>query len=111
MPRRRRHQFKRASTLSIRRSEIPALRVGDQKIAKRLNARNGFQLFRINEIGVERDGIALAEQRHQSAVLFDQIIRQHRDTEPALTGAQNTEDVVDDEMRYARSLAVARDLY
>src|SRR5271168_947275 len=94
----------------MQRSEIPALRVGDQKIAKRLNARNGFQLFGIDEIGIERDGVALAEQLHQSAVLLDQIIRQHRDTESTLAGTQNAEDIVDHEMRYARSFAVARNL-
>src|ERR1700722_13606829 len=53
----RRRQFKRAQTML--RSEIPALCVGDQKIAKRLNARHGFQLFGIDEIGIERDGVAL----------------------------------------------------
>ena len=60
-------------------SEIPALRFRDQEIAKHLDARNRFQLFRINEIGVERDGVGFAEQLHQSAILLDQIVRQQRD--------------------------------
>ena len=38
--------------------EIPALRVGDQKVAKRLHARDRLEFFRIDEVGVERDRIA-----------------------------------------------------
>ncbi len=56
---------------------IPALRVGDQKVAECLHARDRFELFRIDEIGVERDRVGLGEQRHQATVLLDQIIRQH----------------------------------
>src|SRR5208282_1055142 len=74
--------------------EIPALRVGDEKVAKRLHAGDRFELFGIDEIGIERDGIGLGEQLHQPAVLLDQIIRQHRDTEPALAGAQYAENIV-----------------
>src|SRR5580704_18499747 len=77
---------------------IPALRVGDEKIAERLHARHGLELFRIDEVGVERDRLGLAEQLHQPAVLLDQIIRQHGDADAALAGAQDAEDVVDDEM-------------
>jgi hypothetical protein len=41
--------------------KIPALRVGDEEIAKCLHARHRFQLFRIDEVGIERDGLRLAE--------------------------------------------------
>src|SRR5580658_9233078 len=78
-----------------RSSEIPALRVGDKKIAKSLHTCDAFKLFRVNKIGIERHSLGLAEQLHESAVLLDQIIRQHRYTEAALAGAQNAENVVD----------------
>ncbi len=69
-----------------------------------------LELFRIDEVGVERDRVGLAEQLHEAAVLLDQIVRQHRDAESALTRAQDAEDVVDGDMRRARALAVASDL-
>src|SRR5580693_4836815 len=90
--------------------KIPALRVGDEKIAERLHARHGLELFGIDEVGVECLGFGLAEQLHQAAVLLDQIIRQHGDAESALAGAQEAEDVVDEEVRYAWAFAVARHL-
>src|ERR1700722_15828106 len=74
--------------------KIPALRVGDEKIAERLHPRHGLELFRIDEIGVERDRLSLAEQLHQAAVLLDQIIRQHGDADAALAGAQDGEESV-----------------
>jgi hypothetical protein len=40
-----------------RMSEVPALRLGNQKIAKYLDAGNRFQFLRIDEIGVKGDGI------------------------------------------------------
>src|ERR1700731_1507166 len=86
--------------------KIPALRVGDEKIAERLHARPGLELFGIDEVGVERLGLGLAEQLHQAAVLLDQIIRQHGDADAALAGAQDAEDVVNDEVRYAWAFAV-----
>ena len=59
------------------RLEMPALRLRHQKVAEHLHARDRLELFRIDEIGIERDRrVGLAEQLHQSAVLFDQIIRQ-----------------------------------
>ena len=67
-------------------SEIPALRIRDEKVAESLYAGDRFEFFRVDEIGVERDGVGLAEQLHETAVLLDQIIRQHRDTEPAVRG-------------------------
>src|SRR5580704_2418611 len=93
-----------------RELKIPALRVGDEEVAERLHARYGLELFGIDEVGVERLRFGFAEQLHQAAVLLDQIIRQHGDADAALAGAQNAEDVVDDEMRLARALAVARHL-
>lgn len=44
--------------------EMPALRVRDEEIAKHLDARDGFQFFRIDEVGVERERLAFAEQLH-----------------------------------------------
>src|SRR5260370_1002043 len=74
-------------------------------------ARDRLELFRIDEIGIERDRrVGLAEQLHQSAVLLDQIIRQQGDADPALARAQNPEHIVDGERRGARAFAVARDL-
>src|SRR6187397_2259882 len=62
-------------------SEIPALRLRDQEVAEYLHARDRFQLFRIDEIGVEHDALRFREQLHQSVIFLDQIIRQHRDAE------------------------------
>src|SRR5271170_3356857 len=95
---------------SLQASEIPALRVGDKEIAEGLHARDAFELLRVDEIGVERDGVGLAEQLHQPAIFLDQIVRQHRNAQAALAGAQYAEDVVDDEKWCARSLAVTRHL-
>ena len=55
---------------------MPTLRFRDQEIAKYLDASDRLQFLGINEIGVERDGVGFAEQLHQSAILFDQIVRQ-----------------------------------
>jgi len=55
---------------------IPALRVADQEVAKRLHARHRFELFRIDKISVERWPLFLAEQLHQADIFLDQIIRQ-----------------------------------
>lgn len=58
--------------------KMPALRVGNQKVAKYLNARDRLEFLRIDEIGVERERIGFAEQLYQSAVFLHQIVRQHR---------------------------------
>src|SRR5208282_4909398 len=108
--RNRRIKFTAGSAWRDRVLEIPALRVGDEKVAKSLHARDGLELFGINEIGLECDCIGLAEKLHEPAVPLDQIIRQHRDTEPALACAKDAENVVDNKMRRTRPLAVARDL-
>src|SRR6266567_2656305 len=91
----------------LKSSEIPLLRFRNQEVAEDLNARNGFEFFRVHEEGVEGEIVKIAEQLHQAAVLLDQIVRKHRDAEPALTGAQQTEHVVDRQPRLTRSLAVA----
>ena len=46
---------------------------------------------------------------HEAAIFLDQIIRQHRDAEPLLAGAQHAENVVDGQERGARPFAVAAD--
>src|SRR5271168_261131 len=66
---------------------IPALRVGDEEIAEGLHACDGLELFGVNEIGVERDRFGFAEKLYEAAVLLDQIIGKHRNTETALAGA------------------------
>ena len=66
--------------LQGRELEIPALRVGHQKVAKRLHARDGLEFFRIDEVGVERDRIGVGKQLYETAVALDQIVRQHGDT-------------------------------
>jgi hypothetical protein len=57
-------------------SKMPTLRFRDQEIAKYLDASDRLQFLGINEIGVERDGVGFAKKLHQSAILFDQIVRQ-----------------------------------
>ena len=59
--------------------EVPALRVGHQEVAEHLDTGHCLELFRIDKEGIERQRIGLAEQLHQPAVLFHQIVRQHRD--------------------------------
>jgi hypothetical protein len=41
--------------------KMPALRVGDQKVAKYLDARDRLEFFRVDEIGVERERVGFAE--------------------------------------------------
>lgn len=41
--------------------EMPALRVGDQKVAKYLDTRHRFEFFRIYEIGIERERVGFTE--------------------------------------------------
>src|SRR5262249_35659374 len=91
-------------------SEMPALRVGDKEVPEHLDARNRFEFFRIDEIGIERERFSFTEQLHQTAVFLDEIVGQHRDTKPTLARAQHTEHVVDRQMRCARAFAVATDL-
>ena len=55
--------------------EIPALRFRDKKISENLHARDRFQLFRIDEIGIQRDRVVLREQLHEALFFFDQVVR------------------------------------
>src|SRR5262249_38811527 len=87
-------------------SIAPALRLADEKIAERLHARDRLELFRVDEERIERDRLGLAEQLHQPAVLLDQLVGQHRHSEPALAGAQGAEHVGDGEMPRCAALAV-----
>src|SRR3569833_1962509 len=88
-------------------SKTPALRVAHEKIAEGLNACHRFELFRIDEERIERRAFLFAEQLHQADILLDEIVRQQCDAEPALAGAQQSHDVVDDEARRAGAFAVA----
>src|SRR5229473_7108030 len=92
-------------------SIIPALSLADQEVAERLHPGHRLEFLRVDEISVERDGFRFAEQLHQAAVFFDDVIGQHSDAEPGLTGAQDADDVVDDEVRVAWALAVAGDFH
>src|SRR5260370_3933329 len=92
-------------------SVIPALSLADQEVAERLHPRHRLEFLRVDEKSVERDGFRLAEQLYEAAVLFDDVVRQHRNAEPGLTGAQDADDVVDDEVRVAWALAVAGDFH
>src|SRR5260370_23701730 len=92
-------------------SVIPALSLADQEVAERLHPRHRLEFLRVDEKSVERDGFRLAEQLHEAAVLFDDVIGQHGNAEPGLTGAQDADDVVDDEVRVAWALAVAGHLH
>src|SRR3954447_5140208 len=91
----------------VRLSEIPLLRFRDQKVAEDLYARDRFEFFRIDKERIEREIVDVAEKLHQPAVFFDEVVRQHRDAEPALTRTQQTENIVDGEPRLARALTVA----
>jgi hypothetical protein len=51
--------------------ETPALRVGDKKVAKCLDARHGLEFLRIDEVGVKRDRIGVAEKLHEPAIAAD----------------------------------------
>src|SRR4029077_10552727 len=88
------------------RSEIPALRIGNQKIAKDLHARDRFELFGINKRAVERDLVALPKQLDEPGVL-DQIVGQQRDTEITLAGLHDAQDIIDNKERGARAFAIA----
>src|SRR6266851_5837334 len=81
---------------------MPALRLGDEKVAKHLHARDRLEFLRIDEIGVVGDLVVVAEQMHQAAVLLDQIVRQHGDAQSTLAGKQHAEHVVDGEPGQAR---------
>src|SRR5450631_1910812 len=48
---------KSAAVLVPGKSEMPALRIGDQKVAEYLDARHRLELFRIDEEGVDRDRV------------------------------------------------------
>jgi len=45
-------------------SEMPALRVGYQEVAKDLDARDRFEFLGINKKGIERERVGFAEQLH-----------------------------------------------
>src|SRR5262249_40867982 len=88
-------------------SEIPSLRLADEEVAESLHPGHRLEFFRIDEIGVERDGLGVTEQLHQSGVLFDDVVGQHGDAEAGLARPSYPDDVVDDEVGTARPLAVA----
>jgi hypothetical protein len=70
---------------------MPALGVGDQEIAENLDARHRLEFFRVDEKGIERERVLLAEKLHQPAVFLHQVVRQDRNPQPALAGAQHAE--------------------
>src|SRR5260370_15064913 len=92
-------------------SIIPALSLADQEVAERLHPGHRLEFFRVDEISVARDGFRFAEQLYQAAVFFDDVVGQHGNAEPGLAGAQDADDVVDDEVRGARALAVTGDVH
>ncbi len=47
--------------LRARTLEVPALRIGDKEIAEYLDARDRFEFFRIDKIGIERERVGFAE--------------------------------------------------
>src|SRR5512142_3349685 len=94
----------------MRKSGRPALRLAHHEVAEHLHARDRLQLLGIDEVRVELDRIRFAEQLYEPALFFDQIVRQRRDAEALLAGAYETEDVVDLEIGFARTRAVAAGL-
>src|SRR5262249_11647615 len=91
-------------------SEMPPLGVGDEEVTEHLDARNRFEFFGVNKIGIECERVGLTEQLYQAAVFFHQIVRQSRDTKPALARTEDAEHVVHRQMRCAWSFAITADL-
>src|SRR5262249_25338945 len=85
----------------------PALRLAHYEVAEHLHARHGFQLFGINEVGVELDRVGLAEQLYKPAVFLDEVIRQRGNAEALLARAHQTENAVDLEIGLARAASIA----
>src|SRR5258705_3191496 len=69
-------------TRAVMSSIIPALSLADQEVAERLHPGHRFEFLGVDEIGVERDGFRLAEQLHEAAVFFDDVVGQHGNAEP-----------------------------
>src|SRR5262249_894857 len=85
---------------------MPALRFRHQEITKHLYARDRLQLLRVDKIGIVSDRIGIAEELYQPAVLFNQVVGEHRDTDSPLTRAQNAKHIVDRQPRNARGSAI-----
>src|SRR4026209_1737074 len=68
----------------------PALCAGDEEVAENLDTRDRFEFLGIDEIGVHRERVGLAEKLHQAAVFFDEVVGKHCYSETALTRAQHT---------------------
>src|SRR5262249_33374876 len=90
--------------------KVPTLCVGDEEVAENLDACDRFEFLGIDEIGVHRERIRLAEKLHKAAVLFHEVVRQHRDSKTALTRAQYAKHVGDGQMRVARTFTLATDI-
>jgi hypothetical protein len=87
----------------------PALRLRDQEIAKRLHARDVLHLLGIDQKTIHLRHVGLRQQADQTGIRRDAIIRQHRDADAVLDGADDRAEIVDRDMRRARVLRVAPD--
>ena len=77
-------------------SEGPALRLGDEEIAERLDAGDAAHLLGIDEVAVERGHLHVAQHLGQLGVAVDGVVGQHADAGAGLDGDLQRRDVVDD---------------
>src|SRR5947209_9345619 len=78
-----------------RSSIIPALGVGDKKVAKDLDARNVAHLFGIDEKAIVFRHLRLRQQAQKRAVFVDEIIRQNGNPNAGEHASMQRGDVVD----------------
>src|SRR4051812_20580254 len=65
-------------------SEGPALRLGDQEVAERLDARDRAHLLGVDEVAVERRHLDVAQDLDQPAGAVDRVGGQHAEAGPGL---------------------------
>src|SRR4051794_34953989 len=85
----------------------PPLCLAHHEISENLNAGDTLKLFGIDKIRVQLDGVGLPKQLHQAIIFLDKVIRQRRNAETLLAGANQTENTVDPEVWFARARAIA----
>src|SRR5450432_3556178 len=94
---------------SASRSIAPALRFGDEKVAKRLDARDVFHLFGINEKTFHFRHVGLRQQANEPRIGRDAIVRQYGDADAMFDRPRERAQIVDLDMRRARIARVAPD--
>ena len=74
------------------RSVAPALRLGDEEVAERLHARDVLHLLGVDEEAIHLRHVRLRQQPHQAGIRRHAIVRQHRDADAVLDGADDRGD-------------------